>query len=59
MRFEAHSLRATRLVSHETPNGETQTGLSCMGEPQRVGVALTGRAAALLPAAHSTAPPYE
>lgn len=59
MRFKAHPLRATRLVSHETRNGETQTGLSCIGELQRVGVALTGRAAALHQVAHSTAPPYE
>ncbi len=59
MRFEAHPLRTTRFVSHETRNGETQTGLSCMGEPQKVSVALTSRASALDPATQSTAPPYE
>lgn len=59
MRFDAHPLVAMRLVSHETRNGETQTGLSCMGEPQRVRVALAGGASALHPAAQSTAPPYE
>jgi hypothetical protein len=59
MRFEAHPCRATRLVSHETGNYETQKGLSCMDEPQRIGLALTGRGGAPNPPFPSTAPPHE
>jgi hypothetical protein len=46
MRFEAHSLTATRFVSHETLGNETQTGLWRVYEPQTAGVALAGGPAA-------------
>ena len=39
MRFEAHSLTATRFVSHETRSHETQTSLWCVNEPQGAGSA--------------------
>ncbi len=55
MRFEAHSLTATRFVSHELPNHETQTGLPCVGERQRAGVALAGGGSA----AQSMVTPHE
>jgi hypothetical protein len=55
MRFEAHSLAATLFVSHETLGHETQTGLPCVGERQRAGVALAGGASA----AQSSVPPHE
>jgi len=59
MRFEAHPLRARRFVSRETRNDETQTALSCIGEPQRAGVGVTGRGSAARPVVQSTAPPHE
>jgi len=44
MRFEIHLLTAKRFVSRETRIHETQTGLPCIGEPQRAGAASAGGA---------------
>ena len=55
MRFEAHPLMAMRFVSHETRIRETQSGLPCMGEPQKI----AGGVSAPCPAAHSDAAFHE
>ena len=59
MCLEAHLLTAKWFVSRETRIYETQTGLPCMGEPQRAGAASAGAALALGSAKQSHGPPHE